>query len=205
MKRVQSYESFINEATVKLRKTSFGQNPGWGPKTNGGGLGYAGSLKYLGGNIKLIGRLENNTDENFVGEVIIINFDLEKSMYGKSVKYKNERELIDLIEGIKEFSDLIKKNAHKEYDAVPDSEKKLTGAAHDRDYNPAVFIKKLNPLKTIKVEIWIENTTGVNTEDEQEIVNKTVADMISGAYNIGVTDQVAGMKKMLTLAYEINV
>lgn len=205
MKHVQSYETFLNEATVSLRKTSFGQNPGWGPKTNGGGLGYAGSLKYLGGKIKLIGRLENNTDEKIVGKVIIINFDLEKSMYGKSVKYKNERELIDLIEGIKEFSDLIKKNAHKEYDEVPDSEKRLTGAAHDRDYNPTVFIKKLNPLKTIKVDIWIENTTGVNTEEEQEIVNKAVAEIVPGAYNIGVTDQVAGMKKMLTLAYEINV
>ncbi|MFM2009866.1 MAG: hypothetical protein RLZZ479_256, partial [Bacteroidota bacterium] len=155
MNYVQDYDQFINEAQASLRKTYFGEAPGWGLSRDRYALSYGGKIKYSGGNLKVLGYLQDRLIPTLVGKEITVEKDLDTSTYGSFVTVKGKKDLYDLLDGIKQFIEIIKKNAHKEFKALPDDIKKYAFTKNERDDKPELLKTELNRLEYITVEmVW---------------------------------------------------
>jgi hypothetical protein len=178
MKHLHTFESFLNEAQASSSKHFWNGTKGWGLP---GEFSYASTISFAGGKAPIliqpkVSEKGKMFDVKDIGKIVSL-YHTSTITSGNHIKYKERKEVLDLVSGVKEVIKLIP-SAWSEYDKLPENMKKVDG----------VVVEKLAPAKTVKVEIKA-TTRGKKywepeAEGEQDVVIEEIKKVFPQAYDI---------------------
>jgi hypothetical protein len=202
MKHIQTFESFLNEATVAQRKLRLADKKGWGA-TDGGGLGYGATIKYSGGSQRVVAVFP--VEDKAIGRTMEVMQDYESNASGSVSRFKDNADLTDFIDGIKGFIGMLK-NAANEYDKLPQNLKSFGLFGPDDTVHN---VEKLAPLSKVKVSFLLERVKSKTPNEDVKVIMeeaKSAAEeaigKIGGSYDIKVS--VTG-GSLIELEFQVNI